>query len=117
MASRQKILAYVKQKYGTVPDFPWLKYPDYGVLRHQKSRKWYGVLMKISPTRLGLQGEAEIQVINLKCDPLLSAMFQHENIFPAYHMNKKYWISVVLEGSLPDEEIHKLIDLSYQLTA
>lgn len=113
---RENILEYVKQKYETVPDFPWYKYPDYAVLRHEKSRKWYGVLMKVAKLKLGIKGEGTANVLNLKCDMILASLMNHPDIMPAYHMNKRHWISVILDGELPREEVCRLIDLSYDLT-
>ena len=55
--------------------------------------------------------------INLKCDPaqvpVLRAM--HESIQPGYHMNKEHWNTIVLDGSLPELLIRRLIDESYDL--
>lgn len=40
---RQDLFAYISASYGTTPEYLWQKYPNYAVLRHQKSRKWYGL--------------------------------------------------------------------------
>lgn len=88
------------------------------VLRHKTSKKWFGLLMNVPRKRVGLSGEGEIEVINLKCDSF-TAEIMKENfsaVQPAYHMNKNHWISVVLKGDLPEEELKKLIKLSYELT-
>ena len=56
MASREEILAYVKRKFQTEPDYPWRQYPEYAVLRHAESGKWYGVIMNLPRATLGLAG-------------------------------------------------------------
>ncbi len=74
--------------------------------------------MKVSLTKFGFDDEKIIQVINLKCDPLMSGSLRlQEGIYPAYHMNKNSWISVFLDGSVDIEQIEFLIDMSYTLTS
>ena len=55
--------------------------------------------------------------INLKCDPEEAQVLRgmHQSIIPGYHMNKEHWNTVILDGSLPDELIYKMIDDSYNL--
>lgn len=116
MITPAEIINYVNEKYLTVPDHPWQKYLDYTVLRHRHSGKWYGLIMKVPAHKLGLSGTDKVEVINLKSDPLLVNMLNHPDIFPAYHMNKKHWITVLLNRSMPKAEIFRLIDLSFELT-
>lgn len=55
--------------------------------------------------------------VNLKCDPDLALELRdrYEQVQPGYHMNKKHWNTVVLDGVIPDREIRKMIDHSYDL--
>ena len=57
--------------------------------------------------------------VNLKCDPDLALELRdrYEQVEPGYHMNKKHWNTVVLDGVIPDAEIRKMIDHSYELVA
>lgn len=111
----QDVLKWVKEQYGTEPDYPWQD--ANAVLRHQKNRKWYGLIMKVGRDKLGLSGVEEIEVLNLKCDPeLIGFLRTRPGFLPAYHMNKIKWISVLLDGTVPEEEIRNLIDMSYDLT-
>lgn len=117
MISREKIFNYVKEKYEAEPDYPWKKTPDSAVLRHKKSRKWFGLLMDVQECRLGLPGEDMVPILNLKCEPMLIGSLRNQpGVFPAYHMNKEHWITILLSGSLSEEEVCNLIDLSYELT-
>ena len=114
----QEILQYAEQTWGHRPDAPWLKYPENLVLRHPGSRKWYALLMPVARCKLGLSGEGSVDVINLKCGAELSgSLRQMAGCFPAYHMNKKLWLTVLLDGTLPTEEILQLVELSFSLTA
>ncbi len=57
--------------------------------------------------------------VNLKCDPDLALELRdrYEQVRPGYHMNKKHWNTVVLDGVIPQAEIKKMIDHSYGLIA
>lgn len=113
---RQEIFDYVKTKYGTDPDYPW--FDASAVLRHRDNNKWYGVVMEVGCDKLGISGDGMVDVITLKCDPVLgSSLRTQEGFHPAYHMNKEKWLTIRLDGSAPDTEIKNLIDLSFDLTA
>ena len=55
--------------------------------------------------------------VNLKCDPDLALELRdrYEQVEPGYHMNKKHWNTVVLDGVVPEREVRKMIDDSYEL--
>lgn len=55
--------------------------------------------------------------INLKCDPFLAQLLRekYEAVIPGYHMNKRHWNTVILDGSIPDDEVQEMIDESYAL--
>lgn len=115
MDGGKQIFAWVEQEYGTEPDYPWQD--GNAVLRHKGNRKWYGLVMEVAREKLGLTGKGTAEIINLKCDPgLIGSLRGRPGFHPAYHMNKENWISVRLDGSVPEEEIKGLIELSYKLT-
>lgn len=116
--TRNDILQYVQTIYHTQPDYPFRTAPDTAILRHEKSRKWYAAILVVKRKILGLTGDKSIDVLNVKCDPMLTGMFRMKNgILPAYHMNKEHWITILLDGSVPFAEIYDLIDDSYNITA
>jgi len=55
--------------------------------------------------------------INLKCDPALALELRerHSSVIPGYHMNKKHWNTIYIDGTIPDKEIFEWIDHSYEL--
>lgn len=113
--NRQDVFAWCRQQYGTEPDYPWKD--QNAVLRHMDNRKWYGIVLEVRPNQLGLSGAEVVDVLNLKCNPgLIGSLRMQPGYYPAYHMNKDSWISVLLDGPAPEDEIKNLIDLSYQLT-
>ena len=95
-----------------------MAYPTYAVFRHQNNQKWFAVVMELPREKLGLPTEGSIDVVNLKCDPLLIGSLRNEpGFFPAYHMSKAHWIIAALDGSAPDDKLKWLLDLSFELTA
>jgi len=117
MIKREEIFTYVKERFCTEPDYPWIKHPDYAVLRHERGGKWYGLIMNVPRIKLGLTGNESAEILDLKCDPGSNSLLRgQQSILPAYHMNKEHWITIVLDSTFPEEEIYNLIYLSYELT-
>lgn len=115
--NREFVLGLCKERYGTEPDYPFNDKYNSAVLRHSDTRKWYGVILNVSPKVFGLSGDEKVDVINLKIDPLMMGSFlQGKGIFPAYHMSKTCWISVLLDGTVSEETLSFLIDVSFELT-
>ena len=115
--NREFILGLCKERYGTEPDYPFNDKYNSAVLRHSDTRKWYGVILNVLSKVFGLAGEEKVDVINLKIDPIMmGSLLQEQGIFPAYHMSKTCWISVLLDGTVSEETIAFLIDISFNLT-
>ena len=115
--TREKLIEHIANIYGVDAEYPWESAPKFAVFRHQNNRKWFAVIMDLSKQKLGFDSDAMIDVLNLKCDPILIGNLRNENgFYPAYHMNKTYWITVALDGSVEDEIIKWLVDLSFDLT-
>lgn len=116
--NRSELEKYIKEHYSAQTDHPWLSDPNFEVFRHRDNRKWFALIMDVPRSKLGLPGEEKLDVVNLKCDPVMAASLRDEpGIFPAYHMNKEYWITLLLDGSVPDETVELLVDMSYNATA
>ena len=115
--TRQELFAYIEAEYNVTPDYPWLESPEGAVFRHGDNRKWFALSMPI-PRRYAYPGEeGEVDAVNLKCDPVLSAMVRGEaGILPAYHMSKVHWITVLLDGTADDDRLRFLIRHSFELT-
>ena len=115
--NRQELEAYLADIYSINGEHLFTKYPSFLVFRHNGNRKWFAVIMDIPRKNLKLPGDGEISVVNLKCDPRLIGSFREEpGIFPGWHMNKAHWLSVALDGTVDDEKIKFLVDMSYELT-
>ena len=115
--TRPELAVYLTDTYGSEAEHLFAKYPSFRVFRHNGNRKWFAVIMDIPRKNLKLPGEGEISVVNLKCDTRLIGSFRTEpGIFPGWHMNKAHWLSVALDGTVEDEKIEFLVDMSYELT-
>ena len=113
----QAVFDYVRTTYGVEPDYPFPTAPDYPVLRHPDTRKWFALIMDVPRYRLGLSGEERVDILNIKCDPLLSGSLRlQEGYFPAYHMNHDGWLTILLDGTVPIADITPLLDMSFELT-
>ena len=115
--NRRKLTAYLADTYSTTGENLFARYPNFEVFRHTGNKKWFAVIMDIPGKNLGLAGDGEISVVNLKCDTRLIGSFREEpGIFPGWHMNKAHWLTVALDGTVDDEKIQFLVDMSYELT-
>ncbi|WP_173307290.1 MmcQ/YjbR family DNA-binding protein [Streptococcus sp. k-628] len=112
----KRIMAQIQEKYGNQLEYLWEKSPDTAVLRHESNKKWYAVLMKISWDKLEKGREGLVEAVNLKHDQVAD-LLSKKGIYPAFHMNKRYWISVALDDTLSDEEVLELIEKSWNLTS
>ncbi len=108
---------YILETYQAEGDFPWARYPDYEVFRHGSNQKWFALVMEIPREKLGLPGDGNLAVMNLKCGPaLVGALRSETGFFPAYHMSKDSWITAALDGTVADDQLKALLDVSYDLT-
>ena len=110
-----RITKLIIKKYKIIPEFLWEKNPTFGVFRNQKSKKWFGIIMNIDKSKIIPDQKGEIEILNLKLDD--KNYLQEKGIYSAYHMNKKSWVSIILDETLTDEKIMKLVEISYGLSA
>ncbi len=114
--TRQEVFDWVRKEYGTEPEYPW--FDQNAVLRRKDNGKWYGVILEVAGSKLGLPDNDLVDVLNVKSDPMLIASLRGQTgYFPAYHMNKEKWISILLGEADLDASIRNLLALSYDLTA
>ena len=118
MGQRERIMEYVQNRYGTDPERLWAKYPNYVVYRQPASRKWFAIIMDIPRNRLELDGDEVVDVMDVKCGAIMvGSLLSQDGFCPAYHMSKGTWISVLLDDTVPDEQIFPLLELSYDSVA
>ena len=113
---RNEVVRYIAETYGAAPEYLWSDSPDACIFRHKSNRKWFAIIMNVSRAKLGLPGEGSVDLMNMKCGPLLSGSYLGKpGILPAWHMNKTHWIGALLDGTALEEDIRELLDLSFSL--
>lgn len=114
--TRQELIEYCQNEYNALVDRPFKHYPDYVAIRHQ-SGKWFGLVMNVPASKLGLSGADEIDIVDLKVEPELNSLLQVQpGFFPGYHMAKAHWISARLDHFGSVTELADLIAGSYNAT-
>ena len=113
-AQAVRISDYIFNRYGDRPSFVFAKFPYYGVFKNQNNKKWYALIGDVKQNALG-KGEDARFIINVKpSSENFNEYLKIKNVFPAYHMNKKSWLTLSLGNYLDDEFIKKLVDESYE---
>ncbi len=112
-----RIAKEIKEKYGDDPQFEWEKFPGYATFRNKDSKKWYGIIMNIDKNKLEKKSNGEVEIIDIKLEPNeIEELLNLDGFYSAYHMNKKNWITIILNDTISDEKILKLIEKSYSYT-
>ena len=114
--TKQEFLEYCFDTYGTSPDYPFDEDFETAVLRHADNRKWYAIVMRVSRRKFGFDSDEVIDVVNLKLPTEMFGSFgAADGVYPAYHMNKLHWISVLLPDA-PDDVVQFLTNVSFEAT-
>ena len=112
----KRVIQFVRNEYGDELEFLWKKFDDNAIWRRNDNQKWYGAILTVSKTKLGLQSEDIAEIIDLRIQPeLMNDLLAKDNYYPGWHMNKKHWFTVILDGSIPDEILFEHIRTSYML--
>ena len=114
--TRQSFLKYCLSTYNTSPDYPFDDLFETAVLRHSDNKKWYALVMRVSRRKFGIDSDEVIDVVNLKLPTEMFGSFSAvDGVYPAYHMNKLHWISVLLPDAL-DDVVKFLVNVSFEAT-
>ena len=114
--TKQKFLEYCLNKYGTWPDYQFDEDFETAVFRNSDNRKWFALSMQVSRRKFGLDSDEVIDVVNLKLPTEMFGSFgAADGVYPAYHMNKLHWISVLLPDA-PDDVVQFLLNASFEAT-
>lgn len=112
--TRKEIIKYIHEKYQIKEEHPWDEYPTFYTFK--TNNKWFGLIMRIPYKSLGIDSIEEVDVINIKIEPeKIEELVDNKQYFKAYHMNKKYWITIVLNYNTDINKLKELVDNSYKL--
>lgn len=110
----KEILAYVREKYSTNAES--LFGDDTLVLRRNDTRKWYGIIMSVRKSKITGDSQSIVRIVNMRVKREdVKDLVDMSRIFPAWHMCKRTWCTVILDGSLSQKEILSMLDTSYTL--
>lgn len=109
-----EIINYIKDKYGDELEFLWEKFDNNAIVRRIDNKKWYGLFGIISLDKLGIDSHKEVEILNVRCDNIENVV-DNKTIFLGYHMNKKHWITIILNNNMSTKNIINLLDKSYNL--
>lgn len=111
---RQQVIEYVEQRFSVQPEYVFESLPEASVFRRADSRKWFGIIMPVAAAKLGIREDRTVEILNVKGDPkLIGSLRLQPGYFPAYHMNKESWISILLDGTVSLDQIAWLLEMSY----
>ena len=114
--TKQDFLSFCLDTYGTSPDYPFDEDFETAVLRHADTRKWYALVMRIPRRKFGIPRDEPVDVVNLKHPTeMLGSFGKSDGVYPAYHMNKLHWISVILPDA-PEDVVKFLVNVSFEAT-
>ena len=114
--TKQQFFSYCLSTYSTAPDYPFDEDFETAVFRHSDNRKWYAIVMRVSRRKFGFDSDEVIDVVNLKLPTEMFGSFgASDGVYPAYHMNKLHWVSVLLPDS-PDDIVEFLLNVSFEAT-
>ena len=114
--TKQEFLEYCLNVYSTSPDYPFDEDFETAVLRHTGNRKWYALVMRVSRRKFGFDSDEIIDVLNTKLPTDMFGSFgAADGVYPAYHMNKLHWVSVLLPDAT-DDTVQFLVNASYEAT-
>ena len=114
----QELKEHIFDTYSAEPDHPFKMDDVSCVFRHADNRKWFALTMNIPYRTLGIPRDGNVDILNIKCDPILIGSLRCKPGFcTVYHMNKDKWITILLDGSVDRDDIIPLLAMSYDLTA
>ncbi len=112
----KKLIDYVTKKYGDEIECLWEKFPDNGIFRRKDTQKWYAAILTVKRNKFGFKSDESVEVVDLRVPAEdMEIVLSNKNVYPGYHMNKKHWISIILDGSMPLKDICRFVDNSYIL--
>lgn len=107
MLTREEVIAFCSKLEDVYEDYPF-RDPNWTVMRHKKNQKVFAWIY---------EKDGHIWV-NVKCNEEWRDFWRNafKSVVPGYHLNKKYWNSIILDGTVPDKDIERMIEESYELT-
>ena len=111
-----RLMEYCTAQFGTKPEAPWEDSPDFYTFKTARRNKWYALFMTIPYKSLGLTAKGRLDVLNIKLPPeKVADLIDRVHFYPAYHMNKKHWLTIILDKEADEPLVQQLLEESYAL--
>lgn len=116
---REKVIKHITENYNSDPEYLWARYPNYAIFRHKSNKKWFAGVFDVSRKKLDLEGDSIVDILNVKMPDLFTVQYLTETkgFLKGYHMSGEKWISVLLDGTVPFENICAVIEESFKVTS
>ncbi len=112
-----RIANSIIKMYHDAPVFPWDSSPLNGVFKNKNNEKWYALIVRIEAEKIDSRKKGLIDIINIKLNPeMIVELQKRDGFYKAYHMNKKNWLTIILDNTLKDEEILEYVKESHKFT-
>ncbi len=112
-----RISNLIIEKYKNYPEFLWEKFPNCAIFRNPDTKKWYFVILDVDRSKIQKDKSGLVEIALVKLDPdKITNLTKQKNFYSAYHMNKKYWMTIILDESVADDEIMDLISESHSFS-
>jgi len=105
-------IGYIKEKYDVEPEFLWEKFPDTCIFRRKDNNLWFAVILTVNAKKLGIDEDKTVELLLIRGNP---ATIDNKTVFIGWHMNKKSWISMILDERTSEEQLRSAIDQSFFL--
>ena len=114
--TKQEFFEMCSSTYLTLPDYPFDDWMESAVFRHSDNNKWFAIALRVSKRKFGIDSDEVVDVVNLKMPTEMFGSFGlGDGVYPAYHMNKLHWVSVILQYA-PSDVVRFLLNASFEAT-
>lgn len=115
-AQTKLLIDFVRKSYGEEPEYLWEKFPTDAIFRRADNRKWYGVIMAVESSKLNPDESGVVEVLDIRCESeKIDRIADGKKYFRGYHMNKKNWLTIKLDGTVSADEMFELVKSSREL--
>lgn len=114
----RELIKYVASQYGRDLEFLWPKTPENAIWRRGDNQKWFGVILTVKKSKIEGGSPTPVEILDIRMPPdVIDFVVDLKFIFPGWHMNKRHWITIILDGRMNMRQIKSLVDTSYELAA
>ena len=113
----RELVEYIDLQYGREPEHLWQRSPEDAIFRRGDNQKWFAGIFHVRRNKVEPNaGDEVVEILDIRCAPdMIDFIVDKQKIFPGWHMNKRHWITIILDGRMPMRQIKQLLDASFEL--